>query len=361
MPPILMSLPPNRVRRNYRGGLLLDRMENAPHPADSDRPEDWIASTVRASNPGMPEILDEGLATVPTPPGGMATVQEIFALAPGHFLGPRHVERIGTVLGFLVKLLDSAMRLHVQAHPTAEFARRHLGSRWGKLETYLVLAERTPGAGYLRLGFQHEVTPVEWRRIVYEQDVAAMDALFEKVPVSPGEVWVVPGGLPHAIGEGLLVLEVMEPTDLVVRCEFEREGIVVPPAARFMGCEPDFALTVFDHSVVPVGEVTGRCRVRPRILDGGQGFSEELLIGAEQTDCFRIHRVTAVRGYTRPAAGCVEIGIALSGQGAIASGGETLQAKRGDRFLVAAAAPSLEIRPEESPFVLAFCRPADTG
>ena len=31
------------------------------------------------------------------------------------------------------------------------------------------------------------------------------------------------------------MLEIMEPSDLVVRCEFEREGIVVPEDGRFMG------------------------------------------------------------------------------------------------------------------------------
>ena len=41
---------------------------------------------------------------------------------------------------------------------------------------------------------------------------------------APGDVWIVPGGLPHAIGAGVLMVEVMEPSDWVVRCEFEREG-----------------------------------------------------------------------------------------------------------------------------------------
>ena len=61
-----------------------------------------------------------------------------------------------------------------------------------------------------------------------KQDKARMDGCFEKIPVQVGEVWYIPGGMPHAIGEGITMLEIMEPSDLVVRCEFEREGIVVP-------------------------------------------------------------------------------------------------------------------------------------
>ena len=68
-----------------------------------------------------------------------------------------------------------------------------------------------------------------------KQDKARMDGCFEKIPVQVGEVWYIPGGMPHAIGEGITMLEIMEPSDLVVRCEFEREGIVVPEDGRFMG------------------------------------------------------------------------------------------------------------------------------
>ena len=53
-----------------------------------------------------------------------------------------------------------------------------------------------------------------------KQDKARMDGCFEKIPVQVGEVWYIPGGMPHAIGEGITMLEMMEPSDLVVRCEF---------------------------------------------------------------------------------------------------------------------------------------------
>jgi mannose-6-phosphate isomerase len=39
---------------------------------------------------------------------------------------------------------------------------------------------------------------------------------------------MVPGGMPHAIGEGVFMIEVMEPTDFAVRIEFERGGYVLP-------------------------------------------------------------------------------------------------------------------------------------
>ena len=42
-------LLPNRVSRFYRGGLLIDTFRGEPHPADTDRPEDWVGSATRTT------------------------------------------------------------------------------------------------------------------------------------------------------------------------------------------------------------------------------------------------------------------------------------------------------------------------
>jgi len=355
----IISLPPNRTRRNYRGGALLDRWEGKPDGADGDRPEDWIASTTRAVNPGLPPVENEGLARVLDGERRL-TVAELFASAPEHYLGARHVEAVGTELGFLLKLLDSAMRLHVQAHPTREFARRHLDSRWGKLETYVVLETRPDVAAYIRLGFQRAPSAEEWRRIVLEQDIAAMDACFDPIPVRPGEVWRIPGGLPHALGEGLLVLETMEPTDLVVRCEFEREGIVVPPAARFMQRDPDFALKIFDLASLSVEDATSRYRVEPAALREDDACREERLIGPEHTDCFSIVRVDARAAASVAKTDRVHIGVVTEGRGEIGVRDEKIEVARGSRFLIAAAAQELRVRPGQGrPLQCVLVRPGE--
>ena len=159
MTPFLLPLPPNRTRRNYVGGKLLELWEGKAEGVDGDRPEDWIASTTVASNPGLPLIEDEALAFVEVG-GERMKLADLFAREPGYFLGERHVGAVGLQLGFLAKLLDSAMRLHVQAHPTKAFAQEHLNSRWGKLETYVILAVRPGIQPYIRLGFQRAPSAV---------------------------------------------------------------------------------------------------------------------------------------------------------------------------------------------------------
>jgi mannose-6-phosphate isomerase len=278
-----------RVRRGYRGGALLEARAGRAS-VDGDRPEDWIASAVTAVNPGLPVENGEGLTPLTPCDGGSATtLAALLADAPRELLGEAHLARHGANLGFLAKLLDAAMRLHVQAHPTREFARTRMGAPYGKLEAYVILAVRPGCEGWIRLGFQHSPGRERWREIVATQDVAAMDACFEQIPVVPGEVWLVPGGWPHAIGPGVLMLEVMEPSDLVVRCEFEREGIVVPPAGRFMGRDLEFSLDVFDYTQRSVAEVQalGRLAAAPSTPNAG---GRTTLIGPQHTSCFTVSR-----------------------------------------------------------------------
>lgn len=341
----LLSLSPNRVRRNYTGGATLDALAGIACPADGNRPEDWIASTTRAVNPGLPPVPDEGLSQVSGPDGTPRLLTALFDAEPEYYLGPDHLARVGKQPGFLAKLLDSSIRLHVQAHPTASFAREHMNSRWGKLETYVILAARPGTEPYIRLGFQRPPSPAEWRRIIMEQDINAMDACFDRIPVSVGEVWLVPGGLPHAIGEGVLMLEVMEPTDLVVRCEFEREGIVVPPQARFMQRDPEFALQIFDYTPLPPAEVRRRCRIAPHLLEKSAGMTREQLIGPEESKCFSIARLTFAEPSEFISGGQLGIVVVAAGTGTVTAGDMSIEVRPGSTFLVAASAPQIRVRP----------------
>lgn len=354
----LLLLPPNRVRRNYTGGATLDGLAGESSPRDTNRPEDWIASTTRATNPGMEAIADEGISRIPLPDGRSILLSDLLAAEGEYYLGCDHLARLGPTIGFLAKFLDSSIRLHVQAHPTAQFARQHLNSRYGKLETYVILGHRPGTSPYIRLGFQRPPTPEEWKRIVYEQDIPAMDACFDRIPVTEGETWLVPGGLPHAIGEGVLMLEVMEPTDLVVRCEFEREGIVVPPAGRFMGRDPDFAMGIFDYTPLPVEAARRKCRIEPRVVRREPNLLEERVIGPEQTDCFTIDRLTVTGPTTLPPTSRLRLAIVASGTGEIGHGQDARATLRaGGKVLIAAGAEPVEITTQESPLQLLLCAP----
>lgn len=116
--PVLEVLP-TRVRRNYRGGALLEQWTGEGAGIDGNCPEDWIASTTAAINPGLPFVADEGLTMTRTQTGCVYSLSHLLSANPAFYLGEDHLHIRGADLGFLAKLLDSAIRLHVQAHPTA--------------------------------------------------------------------------------------------------------------------------------------------------------------------------------------------------------------------------------------------------
>lgn len=367
----LIKLPKNRVRRNYLGGAGIDRLHGERVCKDNDRPEEWIGSMVEAVNPGMEPVEKEGLAMVETE-DGIFCLRELVDQNQRFYLGDS-IHKDGTwQLSFLLKILDSAMRLHVQAHPTTRFANEVMGMPYGKLECYYILNVREGIDPYIRLGFQHTPGRETWKQIVENQDKKRMDGCFEKIPVKPGEVWYIPGGMPHAIGEGITMLEIMEPSDLVVRCEFEREGVVVPEEARYMGRGLDFCLDVFDYQEYSRDEVVKKCRIEPQMLETAASYERQRLVGENLTPCFFVETLKvwgeAVVSHNRK----FTLGVVCNGKCRIEILGQTedgtgedgdkdscdaaereagkgydiLRMERGDSFVLAAAVENYRIVPE---------------
>ncbi|MBC7365588.1 MAG: phosphoheptose isomerase [Undibacterium sp.] len=374
----ILRLPPNRVWRTYLGGRELDRLAASSAPADTHFPEDWIASTTRATNPAdatrHPSALadqsrienpkskiPEGLSPVlvgadPIP----RTFADLLAAEPAHYLGAGHVARHGAAPQLLVKFLDPSIRLHFQVHPTAAFARRFLNAPSGKTEAYHILAVRDdlPHPPYLYLGFQRPPTRAQLRRMIETQDIAALEACFDKIPVNVGDTFIVPGGVPHALGPGLLLAEIMEPSDLVVRFEFKRGGYTLPESARFMGRGLEFCLDVFDYATWSADRIFTEALCPPRRLRPlGPDSYQDKLIGPERTPCFRI-RKSHLRGpITRHDSECF-IGIVTAGSGTLTAGGETHRLRTFDKFFFPAALGAWELNPDPTLDLLECLPPA---
>jgi mannose-6-phosphate isomerase len=342
--PLILELPPNRVRRNYHGGLNLDRFAGKASAFDGNRPENWLCSLTEALNPGMTYEANEGLSHA-FANGRLVLLRELIEQDPVHYLGKRHTRQYGVQTGFLAKLLDSSMRLHMQAHPTREYANKELGKPWGKVECYVILSVRPGIEPYIYLGFQRPPTAQEWHRIVTEQDIPAMLACFDKVPVQPGEAWYVPGGYPHALGEGLTLLEVMEPSDLVVRCEFERNGIIVPPSARFMGLDASEALQIFNYSQNSVRDIQRQFRITAETQTVGSDLTECVRIGSGQVDCFEVREIWVERRSEYVLGERFAVAIVVEGEGEIRSGQDKLLVRKGSCCFLTAASNRVEIEP----------------
>lgn len=341
----ILHLPQNRIWRTYPGGATLDRLIGKADPQDSHFAEDWIASITAANNPGRHDPK-EGISQVQAQ-GQSFDLKQLLEADAEYFLGADHVAKYGPNPMLLVKFLDSATRLHLQAHPTREFAREHLGSPSGKTEAYYVLTARKDIAEpYVYMGFQHPPTREELRRMIEEQDVAALERCFDKIPVKTGDTLLVPGGWPHALGEGVFLIEIQEPTDFVIRFEFERGGFLLPESARFMGRDVDFGLSIIDRTERPLAEIGKHSRCQPRrIRDLGEGSWQEELIGPGQTSCFRVLR-SHIRGPIEKHENEFHIIIATKGSFTVSNAAGGHRIGTFEKFLVPAGLGPIRIEPE---------------
>ena len=208
-----LVLPPNQLARFYRGGARIDRLRGAASQVDG-APEDWVGSTTTSLGADT-----EGLSRLPDGRYLRDAIDE----DPIGFLGPEHARRWGPNPALLVKLLDAGERLPVHFHPGRAFARRELGLAFGKTEAWIIV-EAEPDA-VVHLGLKAPVARSEVMRWVREQDVPAMLAAMHELPVEPGTTLFVPAGTLHAIGSGILLVELQEPTDMSVLLEWERFGV----------------------------------------------------------------------------------------------------------------------------------------
>jgi len=225
--------------------------------------------------------------------------------------------------GVLVKLLDAGQRLPVHVHPTREFASQHLGCVYGKTEAWFVLEADDDAAVWV--GWREEVPEDRVRQLVEAQDAEAMLALMHRIPVRPGDGVLVPGGTPHAIGAGILLVEAQEPTDQSIL--LERNNTTASDDEVFLGLPRDVALSVVETTAI--ADIAALTR-----HTGAHVAGLVEVLPEEAAPFFRMELLSS--GVDVPAG--FAVGVVLSGAGALAAlHSEPLDIERGQTLVVPAA------------------------
>ena len=327
-----LRLPPNQLHRFYRGGEAIARFRGT-ETIDEYAPEDWVGATNAVAGDGEVGLsrLEDG-----------RTLRDAITADRDAFLGPGRTEA-----GLLVKLLDAGERLPVHCHPDRAFAARHLGSHHGKTEAW-VIVETRGGSADVGLGFRDEVDRATLARWVDEQDVDALRASLNALTVTAGDVVYVPAGAPHAIGEGILMVELQEPTDFSVLLEWE--GFAIDGRADgHLGLGWETALEAVDRSAWSEERARAHLRATPE----GERVS---LLPPDASPFFRGERVRAARDVELEPS--FAILVVLDGAGRIECGDGSLELARGDSVVIPHSAGTCTL---SAGLDVIRCLPPETG
>jgi len=333
----IIQILPTRVFRIYRGGYLLEKFRGIKNPKDSDYPEDWILSTVRALQPYG--ISDESISKIKTIKG-IDNLEVLIKHFSEDILGKGYVKKFGNSLNLLVKLLDSSIRLPLQAHPSKIYSRKYLNSDFGKAEAWYILATRKMGKEnpYVLIGFKLGITKDMMQKMVEEQDTKGMISFMHKIEVKPGDAIFVAPGIPHAIGEGIFMIETQEPTDFSILLEKNIGTHILKEKDCHIGLGWDKALDIFNYQGQSLSEVNEKYRMKKEILSSNRAGKLFRLNGGEyMKSCFEMMLMENIKDIEISLEGRFASIVITRGEGIISTNIGDFEVKEGEIYMLPAS------------------------
>lgn len=179
------------------GGEKLKKEFNKTHIQASPLAETWECSTHPA-----------GLSTLRS---GFFSGKSLFDFLhenPELLCNPEH----GRVFPVLLKLIDAKNRLSLQVHPSDDYAEKYENGQKGKTEFWFIL-DAEPDS-FIYLGFKSSCTKASIRKLI---ESGELESVLNKVFVKKGDSFLVHPGIVHAIGQGIVLAEVQENSNLTYR------------------------------------------------------------------------------------------------------------------------------------------------
>jgi mannose-6-phosphate isomerase len=214
----------------------------------------------------------------------------------------------------LLKILDAQEILSVQVHPDHEFATGHEGSA-GKSEVWYILKAR-PGAKII-YGLRPGVTKEEF---VAALNHGRLAECLNEVEVRPGEIYPIPPGLVHALGKGIMVVELQQNSDLTYRV-FDWNRVDGHGQARPLHVEKALQVIAFGQEL-------------PRRLTPEAAAGDGFLLENEFFSLF-YQRVTGEKKMSQSPESFTILTV-VAGAGELRHGGKVYPLRYGDSYLLPA-------------------------
>ena len=192
-----LQFGPILKRKCWGGSALRQKLKKSTEPGD-DYGESWEL----VDFPEDQSVVVKGTYT------GMS-LQDLVRLEPNWLLGsPHKFHRFP----MLIKWIDATSRLSLQVHPSDDQATKWKLGETGKSEAWVIL-ECQPDA-VLYAGFSRHCNAKSVTEMLQSETI---ESYLNAISVSPGDCFFVPAGVVHAIGAGILLAEVQQPSNITFR------------------------------------------------------------------------------------------------------------------------------------------------
>lgn len=311
------------LKRIRWGGTRLGSVLGKPLGTESDYAESW-------------ELCDHDTDQSVVVGGDWhgLTLRQLMAMHGRELCG---TERRLLQFPLLVKFLDASDRLSVQVHPNDVQARFFNPHENGKTEAWVILDARPDSRIYAGLK-----RGVDEFRLQQHLAAGTVEECLHSYPACAGDCIFIPAGTVHAIGEGILLAEVQQSSDLTFRLhDWGRFGADGQP--RPLHIEESLVCIDFDRG--PVDPVTP-CRL--------SRDSEELVA----SEFFTLRRHTIHDSFHFTNDGRFHALLVLGGDGTLTCDGNKQPLQTGSTLLLPASCPPALIEPRGELILLdAFLKP----
>ena len=297
-----MEIYPIKFKSIYKeriwGGRKLEEYFNKQLPENSVIGESWELSGL----PGDESVVTNGPLTG-------KNIDQLIKEYPNEILGKKKAPK---EFPLLIKLLDAQDDLSVQVHPDDDACKR-MGKGASKTECWYIVDMVKDACIYK--GLKPGTTKEQFSTAI---KAGKCDELLIKVPVKKGQCHFLPSGTVHAIGAGLLVAEIQQPSDTTYRV-FDWNRTDASGKSRELHVEDSLDCIHFnqDPSVLTVEDT-------------------ERLVECEHFNVDKFHEVAGSDTYFK--AGKMKIFTVIEGTGAIATEGQDpIKYTDGDTVLLPAA------------------------
>lgn len=294
------------------GGRRLGTVLGKPIGPETDYAESWEVSdhgddqSIVADGPYAGQTMSQLVQSQNLPLFGHAAGRQQFPL--------------------LVKYLDANDALSLQVHPNDQLAKEVGPHENGKTEAWVII-DAAPGS-LLYVGFHEGVSEA---KVLAAIDKGRLESLLHTIEVQPGDCVFVPAGTIHAVGQGILLAEVQQSSDITYRLyDWNRPG----PDGKLRELQIGQALRCLNFDRGPVDPVV------PRLLAADHALEE--LVDAEY---FVLHRHRSDAAFPIPSDNNCHVLMVLAGSATLKPSGRERDLPFGQTIVLPAERDEITITP----------------